>query len=120
MSYLILLILSLFYFIKQNLNTQKHFYFVGMSIRVEYVKAEWCKVCRILLPEVEEMCSKFQVDLKVLALEDMDDEQQAEIKSLPLLTVYEGDIVKEVIKEKKKDRLYEILSAAAVQMIAEF
>jgi len=91
-----------------------------MSLRVEYVKAEWCKICKVLLPDVEAMCTKFQVELKILALEDMDDEEQAEIKSLPLVTVYEGDTVKEVIKEKKKERLYEILSAAAVQMVIDF
>jgi SpoVK/Ycf46/Vps4 family AAA+-type ATPase len=91
-----------------------------MSLRVEYVKAEWCKICKVLLPDVEAMCTKFQVELKILALEDMNDEKQAEIKSLPLVTVYEGDTVKEVIKEKKKERLYEILSAAAVQMVIDF
>jgi SpoVK/Ycf46/Vps4 family AAA+-type ATPase len=91
-----------------------------MSLRVEYVKAEWCKICKVLLPDVEAMCTKFQVELKILALEDMDDEKQAEIKSLPLVTVYEGDTVKEVIKEKKKERLYEILSAAAFQMVIDF
>jgi len=91
-----------------------------MSLRVEYVKAEWCKVCKTLLPEVKVICEKFQVDLKILALEDMDDEQQSSIKSLPLLTVYEGDKVKEIITEKKKDRLHEILSAANVQMLADF
>jgi len=93
---------------------------LGMSLRVEYVKAEWCKICKVLLPEVQVICAKFQVELKILALEDMDDEQQSEIKSLPLLTVYEGSRIKEVIKEKKKDRLYEILSAANVQMLADF
>jgi thiol-disulfide isomerase/thioredoxin len=91
-----------------------------MSLRVEYVKAEWCKVCKVLLPEVEVICAKFQVDLKILALEDMDDEQQSAIKSLPLLTVYEGDKVKEIITEKKKDRLHEILCVANVQMVADF
>jgi hypothetical protein len=50
----------------------------------------------------------------------MDDEQQSQIKSLPLLTVYEDDKIKEIITEKKKDRLHEILSAANVQMIADF
>jgi hypothetical protein len=69
---------------------------------------------------VEVICAKFQVDLKILALEDMDDEQQSAIKSLPLLTVYEGDKVKEIITEKKKDRLHEILCAANVQMVADF
>ena len=91
-----------------------------MSLRVEYVKAEWCKVCKVLLPEVEALCAKFQSDLKVLSLEEMDDEQQSEIKSLPLLTVFENDKVKEVITEKKKERLHEILSSTHVQMISDF
>jgi thiol-disulfide isomerase/thioredoxin len=93
---------------------------LGMSLRVEYVKAEWCKVCKTLLPEVKVICEKFQIDLKVLSLEEMDDEQQSAIKSLPLLTVYEDDKVKEIITEKKKDRLHKILSEANVQMLADF
>jgi hypothetical protein len=65
-----------------------------------------------LLPEVEVMCKKFGVPLAVLDLEDMSDDEQAAITSLPCVTVLENGIPKEVIKEKKKERLEEILSAS--------
>ena len=81
-----------------------------MSLSVSYVRAEWCKVCKVLLPEVEMMCRKFGVPLTVLDLEDMSDDEQAEISSLPCVTVLENGKPKEVIKEKKKERLEEILS----------
>jgi len=83
-----------------------------MSLSVSYVRAEWCKVCKVLLPEVEIMCKKFGVPLTVLDLEDMSDDQQAEITSLPCVTVLENGKPKEVIKEKKKERLEELLSAS--------
>jgi hypothetical protein len=62
------------------------------------------------LPEVEVMCKKFGVPLTILDLEDMSDDEQAEISSLPCVTVLENGKPKEVIKEKKKERLEEILS----------
>jgi hypothetical protein len=58
------------------------------------------------------MCKKFGVPLTVLDLEDMSDDQQAEITSLPCVTVLENGKPKEVIKEKKKERLEELLSAS--------
>jgi len=83
-----------------------------MSLSVSYVRAEWCKVCKVLLPEVEIMCKKFGVPLTVLDLEEMSEEEQAEITSLPCVTVLENGKPKEVIKEKKKERLEELLSAS--------
>ena len=83
-----------------------------MSLSVTYVRAEWCKVCKVLLPEIQLMCKKFAVPLQVLDLEEMTEEEQAEITSLPCVTVLENGIAKEVIKEKKKERLEEILSAS--------
>jgi len=79
-------------------------------LSVSYVRAEWCKVCKVLLPEVEVMCKKFGVPLTILDLEDMSDDEQAEISSLPCVTVLENGKPKEVIKQKKKERLEEILS----------
>jgi hypothetical protein len=81
-----------------------------MSLSVSYVRAEWCKVCKVLLPEVEVMCKKFGVPLEVKDLEDMSEDEQAEITSLPCVTVLENGMPKEVIKEKKKERLEELLS----------
>ena len=81
-----------------------------MSLSVTYVRAEWCKVCKVLLPEVTAMCKKFAVPLTVLDLEEMTEEEQTEITSLPCLTVLENGKPKEVIKEKKKERLEEILA----------
>ena len=83
-----------------------------MSLSVTYVRAEWCKVCKVLLPEIQLMCKKFAVPLQVLDLEEMTEEEQAEITSLPCVTVLENGIAKEAIKEKKKERLEEILSAS--------
>ena len=50
--------------------------------------------------------------LEVKDLEDMSEEEQAEITSLPCVTVLENGMAKEVIKEKKKERLEEILAAS--------
>ena len=85
-----------------------------MSLSVTYVRAEWCKVCKVLLPEVTAMCKKFAVPLTVLDLEEMTEEEQTEITSLPCLTVLENGKPKEVIKEKKKERLEEILAESVV------
>ena len=85
-----------------------------MSLSVTYVRAEWCKVCKVLLPEIQLMCKKFAVPLLVLDLEEMSEEEQAEITSLPCVTVLEDGKPKEVIKEKKKERLAEILAESVV------
>jgi len=91
-----------------------------MSLSVTYVRAEWCKVCKVLLPEIQLMCKKFAVPLLVLDLEEMSDNEQAEITSLPYLTVLENGKPKEVIKEKKKDRLEEILAASVIAGETDF
>ena len=91
-----------------------------MSLSVTYVRAEWCKVCKVLLPEIQLMCKKFAVPLAVLDLEEMSEEEQAEITSLPCLTVLENGKPKEVIKEKKKERLEEILAESVVVGETEF
>ena len=83
-----------------------------MSLSVTYVRAEWCKVCKVLLPEIQLMCKKFAVPLEVKDLEQMTEEEQADITSLPCVTVLENGMAKEVIKEKKKERLEEILAAS--------
>jgi thiol-disulfide isomerase/thioredoxin len=101
------------YPILKNLTNNKTFLLLvvaRMSLSVSYVRAEWCKVCKVLLPEVDAMCKKFGVPLTVLDLEDMSDDEQAAITSLPCVTVLENGMPKEVIKEKKKERLAEILS----------
>jgi preprotein translocase subunit Sec63 len=66
------------------------------------------------------MCKKFGVPLEVKDLEDMSEEEQAEISSLPCVTVLENGKPKEVIKEKKKERLEEILSASVKIGDADF
>ena len=91
-----------------------------MSLSVTYVRAEWCKVCKVLLPEIQLMCKKFAVPLAVLDLEEMSEEEQADITSLPCLTVLENGMPKEVIKEKKKERLEEILAASVIVGETEF
>ena len=91
-----------------------------MSLSVRYVRAEWCKVCKVLLPEIQLMCKKFAVPLAVLDLEEMSEEEQAEITSLPCVTVLENGMPKEVIKEKKKERLEEILAASVIVGETEF
>ena len=91
-----------------------------MSLSVTYVRAGWCKVCKVLLPEIQLMCKKFAVPLAVLDLEEMSEEEQADITSLPCLTVLENGMPKEVIKEKKKERLEEILAASVIVGETEF
>jgi preprotein translocase subunit Sec63 len=66
------------------------------------------------------MCKNFGVPLEVKDLEDMSEEEQAEISSLPCVTVLENGKPKEVIKEKKKERLEEILSASVKIGDADF
>jgi hypothetical protein len=64
----------------------------------------------VLLPDVVAMCKKFAVPLTILDLEEMSEEEQTEITSLPCVSVLENGKPKEVIKEKKKERLEEILA----------
>lgn len=82
---------------------------MSQVITVEYVKAEWCKICKVLLPEIEELSKKFNVELVVYDYDDMEEEEKSQIKNLPAITIRKGGKVDERITENKKERLTTIL-----------
>jgi thiol-disulfide isomerase/thioredoxin len=86
---------------------------MSQAITVEYVKAEWCKVCKVLLPEIEELSKKFNVELIVHDYDDMDEEEKSQIKNLPAITILKGGEVQERMTENKKERLTAILQENA-------
>ena len=65
-----------------------------MSCSVLYVGATWCKTCKTILPQIEDLCKKFQVSLKKKDLdEDCTDEEKETIRKVPTIFLYANDKV---------------------------
>jgi thiol-disulfide isomerase/thioredoxin len=83
---------------------------MSLKIVVQYTSAEWCKVCKTLLPEIQEMCRKAGVKIELRRYEDLDEEEVSKIKTLPAITVIVNDIHREEILGDKVNKLQNILS----------
>ena len=55
------------------------------------VSASWCKACRPVKPEVAATCQKVDVPLTIIDFDEMETEEQASIKHLPLIRVIHAD-----------------------------
>jgi len=66
---------------------------VKMSLSVQYIGASWCKVCVTVKPDVEKICTGFNVPLAILDA----DEDAVEVSKVPTLRLYLGPtMVKEI------------------------
>lgn len=64
-----------------------------MSYSVTYIGASWCKVCVDVKPEVEKLCTGFNVPL---LLQDADDDGVS-VKKVPTVRFYKDGVLVEEI-----------------------
>jgi hypothetical protein len=89
-----------------------------MSYRVEYIGATWCKVCKTVKPEVEQLAKMHDV---VVRLMDVDEDKLENIKKVPTVRLYKDDVlVKEFVTEHVKGLKTELALTKAVELDADF
>lgn len=86
-----------------QLHTIKH------SMEVVYIGATWCKTCKVIKPEITELCRKFNVSLKTLDLdEDLEESEQATIRKVPTIRILkDGKLVETFdVNQTKSTEMY--------------
>jgi thiol-disulfide isomerase/thioredoxin len=58
--------------------------------RIEYIGAEWCAVCKTVAPAVKALAHRFGVAVEERSLDEMPEEQQAEITKVPTVRLHSG------------------------------
>lgn len=81
---------------------------LGKMLRVDYIGASWCKVCVTVKPDVERICRDFGVEVRILDVDQLEDET---ITKVPTLRVFEGDEKVGEIVTKQAEGLRELLTA---------
>ena len=63
---------------------------VRMPIDVQLISAKWCKRCVTVKPDVSKYCEMTGAALTVLDMDDMEDSEKTDIKSLPTIRMKTG------------------------------
>ena len=77
-------------------------------LRIDYIGATWCKVCVTVKPAVEKLAHDFGVSVKILDVDELDDES---VSKVPTLRVYDGEEKISEIVTKHVEALRELLSS---------
>ena len=56
-----------------------------MTIEVQIISAPWCKRCQIIKPDIAEHCRLSGATLSLVEYDDLEEAEQAIIKSLPTI-----------------------------------
>ena len=57
-----------------------------MTYEIVYIGAKWCKSCKVIQPQIEELAKKYGVPVKHLDYDEMEEEVQKDVGKVP--TVY--------------------------------
>jgi len=90
--------------------------FTNKMLRIDYIGASWCKVCVTVKPAVEKLAHDFGVTVKILDVDELDDES---ITKVPTLRVFEGEEKISEIVTKHADALRELLSSKKTVAISD-
>ena len=82
-------------------------------MNVTYIGAVWCATCKTIKPQVEELCRKFSVQLKVLDYDDdLDEAGKDAITKVPTLQIYtEAGVLCATYNQKQVESLTAWLEA---------
>lgn len=65
------------------------------KVEVTYIGAAWCKTCKTIKPQIEELCKKFSVQLNILDYDaDLEVEEKEQITKVPTIRIYESAVKK--------------------------
>jgi thiol-disulfide isomerase/thioredoxin len=89
-----------------------------MSYRVDYIGATWCKVCKIVFPELERLLKEYSIPLKTF---DVDLDNLEDIKKVPTVRLFKDDsLVKEIVTEHVKTLKNELALTKGVELDKDF
>lgn len=88
-----------------------------MSLSVKYIGASWCKVCVTVKPDIEKICTGFNVPLTVLNADD----DGVEVTKVPTVRLYLGEeLVKEIVTGHSTSLRSELSIRKGVSTDADF
>ena len=88
-----------------------------MSLSVKYIGASWCKVCVTVKPDVEKICSGFNVPLTLMDV----DGDEVEVSKVPTVRVFLGTtLVKEIITGHSQALRSELESRKGLSINSDF
>ena len=72
-----------------------------MSFSITYIGATWCSTCKVIKPKTEELAKKFSVPLKILDLDELEEEDKVSIRKVPTLRIFKEDtmIAEYIVKQ---------------------
>jgi len=86
---------------------------------VQVISAKWCGRCQTIKPEIEILCKLNGADLEIVAFEELDPEEEAEIKSLPTIRTRDSDKDPwKIYTVKTFDQLKQDLAAHSLKNVA--
>lgn len=89
-----------------------------MSYRVDYIGASWCKVCKIIFPDLERLLTEYSIPLKTF---DVDLDNLEDIKKVPTVRLYKDDtLIKEIVTEHLKALKSELVVMGGIKLNMEF
>jgi thiol-disulfide isomerase/thioredoxin len=69
-----------------------------MTYEITYIGAKWCKACKIVQPQIEDLAKKYGVPVKHIDYDEMEEEEQKDVGKVPTVYLY---------KNGKQDAKYE-------------
>lgn len=88
-----------------------------MSLSVKYIGASWCKVCVTVKPDIEKICTGFNVPLTVLNADD----DGVDVTKVPTVRLYLGDeMVKEIVTGHSISLRSELSTRKGISTDADF
>ena len=88
-----------------------------MSLSVKYIGASWCKVCVTVKPDIEKICTGFNVPLTLLNADD----DGVDVTKVPTVRLYLGDeMVKEIVTGHSMSLRSELSARKGVSTDADF
>jgi len=61
-----------------------------MTYQITYIGAKWCKACKIVQPQIEELAKKYGIPVKLLDYDTMEEEQKADVGKVPTVYLYKN------------------------------
>jgi len=63
-----------------------------MTYEITYIGAKWCKSCKVIQPQIEELAKKYGVPVKHLDYDMMEEEDQKDVGKVPTVYLYKNNV----------------------------
>jgi thiol-disulfide isomerase/thioredoxin len=82
-------------------------------LRVQYIGAPWCGVCKVVRPAIDALAARFGVPVDATDLEELPEAEQEAVTKVPTVRLRRGAAVLAEVTTKHVDALRELLAAHA-------